>query len=87
MSRDIPALAQAMPAGLTDMLLPSDREDVAPHRILHFLTLTFLFTLLVPRNWAYLRSYALQPIIKCGEEWLAVFCAGVFTILCRASGS
>lgn len=77
-SRDIPALAQAMPAGLTDMLLPSDREDVAPHRILHFLTLTFLFTLLVPRNWAYLRSYALQPIIKCGEEWLAVFCAGVF---------
>lgn len=60
------------------MLLPSDREDVAPHRILHFLTLTFLFTLLVPRNWAYLRSYALQPIIKCGEEWLAVFCAGVF---------
>lgn len=77
-SRDIPALTQAMPAGLTDMLLPSDREDVAPHRILHFLTLTFLFTLLVPRNWAYLRSYALQPIIKCGEEWLAVFCAGVF---------
>lgn len=77
-SSDIPTLAQAMPAGLTDMLLPSDREDVAPHRILHFVTLTFLFTLLVPRNGAYLRSYALQPLIKCGEEWLAVFCAGVF---------
>lgn len=77
-SSDIPALAQMMPGGLSDMLLPNDREDVAPHRILHFLTLTFLFTWLVPRDWGYLRSHALQPIIKCGEEWLAVFCAGVF---------
>jgi hypothetical protein len=77
-SSDIPALAQMMPSGLSDMLLPNETEDIAPHRILHFLTLTFLFTLLVPCNWGYLRSYALQPIIKCGEEWLAVFCAGVF---------
>ncbi|MDH2382295.1 OpgC domain-containing protein [Bradyrhizobium sp. CER78] len=77
-SNEIPALAQMMPSGLSDMLLQNDREDVAPHRILHFLTLTFLFTWLVPRDWAYLRSYALQPVIKCGEEWLAVFCAGVF---------
>ncbi|WP_038379146.1 OpgC domain-containing protein [Bradyrhizobium elkanii] len=75
---DIPALAQMMPSGLSDMLPPNDREDVAPHRILHFVTLTFLFTWLVPRDWEYLRSHALQPIIKCGEEWLAVFCAGVF---------
>ncbi|OKO82722.1 OpgC domain-containing protein [Bradyrhizobium sp. NAS96.2] len=77
-SNEIPALAQMMPSGLSDMLLQNDREDVAPHRILHFLTLTFLFTWLVPRDWGYLRSYALQPVIKCGEEWLAVFCAGVF---------
>ncbi|MCA6100598.1 OpgC domain-containing protein [Bradyrhizobium australafricanum] len=77
-SSDIPALAQMMPSGLSEMLPPNDREDVAPHRILHFLTLTFLFTWLVPRDWEYLRSHALQPIIKCGEEWLAVFCAGVF---------
>ncbi|WP_050419159.1 OpgC domain-containing protein [Bradyrhizobium tropiciagri] len=77
-SNEIPALAQMMPSGLSEMLLQNDREDVAPHRILHFLTLTFLFTWLVPRDCEYLRSYALQPIIKCGEEWLAVFCAGVF---------
>lgn len=77
-SSEIPALAQMMPSGLSDVLLQNDREDVAPHRILHFLTLTFLFTWLVPRDCGYLRSYALQPIIKCGEEWLAVFCAGVF---------
>ncbi|MCP1850429.1 MULTISPECIES: OpgC domain-containing protein [unclassified Bradyrhizobium] len=75
---DIPALAQMMPSGLSDVLLPNDREEIAPHRILHFLVLTFLFSWLVPRDWENLRSPALQPIIKCGEEWLAVFCAGVF---------
>ncbi|MGY3444151.1 MULTISPECIES: OpgC domain-containing protein [unclassified Bradyrhizobium] len=77
-SSEIPALAQMMPSGLSDVLLQNDREEVAPHRILHFLALTFLFTWMVPRDCEYLRSYALQPVIKCGEEWLAVFCAGVF---------
>jgi len=77
-SRNIPALAEMMPGWFTNALLPPEREDVAPLRILHFLALTFIFTLLVPRDWPYLRSYALQPVIKCGEEWLAVFCAGVF---------
>ena len=77
-SGNIPALARIMPSAVVDTFLTDDREHVAPHRILHFLALTFLFTLLVPRSWSRLRSYALQPIIKCGEEWLAVFCAGVF---------
>ncbi|MBR0869527.1 OpgC domain-containing protein [Bradyrhizobium tropiciagri] len=77
-SGNIPALARIMPESLVDTFLADDREHIAPHRILHFLALAFLFTLLVPRDWPRLRSYALQPIIKCGEEWLAVFCAGVF---------
>jgi hypothetical protein len=25
-----------------------------------------------------LNAVALRPVIKCGEEWLAAFCAGVF---------
>lgn len=75
---NVPALAKMMPGPLIDTFLPDDKENVAPYRILHLLTLAFLFTLLVPRGWAHLHSYALQPLIKCGEEWLAVFCAGVF---------
>ena len=46
--------------------------------MLHFLTLAFLFTFMVPRNWRGFEWPALQPVVKCGEEWLAVFCAGVF---------
>jgi hypothetical protein len=59
-------------------VFPNDNESLAPHRVLHFLALAFLFTCLVPRNWHGFRWQALQPVMKCGEEWLPVFCAGVF---------
>jgi len=77
-SSNIPGLTDLIPGSFTDAFIPTDKENIAAYRILHFLALTFLFTLLVARDCAYLRSYALQPIVKCGEEWLAVFCAGVF---------
>ena len=77
-SSNIPVLAGMIPDSFVDLFVPTDKENIAAYRILHFLALTFVFSLLVPRDWAYLRSYALQPLVKCGEEWLAVFCAGVF---------
>jgi hypothetical protein len=46
--------------------------------VLHFLALAFLFAYMVPRDWSGFRWQTLQPVIKCGQEWLAVFCAGVF---------
>lgn len=73
-----PQLAEFVPASVLNAFLPNDKENLAPYRVLHFLTLAFLFTRVVPRNWPGFRWAALQPIVKCGEEWLAVFCAGVF---------
>jgi hypothetical protein len=70
--------AAIVPDILRDVFGPNDRENLAPHRVLHFLTLAFLFTYMVPRDWSGFRWPALQPAIKCGQEWLAVFCAGVF---------
>jgi hypothetical protein len=61
-----------------DLFGSADRENLAPHRVLHFFALAFLFSYMVPRDWPVLRSQMLQPAIKCGREWLAVFCAGVF---------
>ena len=71
-------LAELIPDSLINAFLPNEKENLEPYRILHFLALSFLFTLIVPRNWRGFRSQALQPVIKCGEEWLAVFCSGVF---------
>ena len=59
-------------------VFPPDKENLAPHRVVHFLALAFLFTYMVPRDWSGFRWQMLQPVIKCGQEWLAVFCAGVF---------
>jgi hypothetical protein len=73
-----PQLAEFVPSSVLDAFLPNDKENLAPYRVLHFLAMAFLFTFLVPRNWHGFQWPALQPVVKCGEEWLAVFCAGVF---------
>jgi hypothetical protein len=70
--------ASIVPDLLRDVFGLNDRENLAPHRVLHFLALAFLFSYMVPRDWSGFRWQTLQPVIKCGQEWLAVFCAGVF---------
>ena len=76
-----PQLANLIPDALIDPFTPNDKENLAPYRILHLLTLAFLFTWYVPRDWQGFRARALQPVIKCGDEWLACFCVGVFLSL------
>jgi hypothetical protein len=78
MAGKFPQLGELIPASVLDLFLPNDKENLAPYRVLHFLAMAFLFTLVVPRNWHGFQWPILQPIVKCGEEWLAVFCAGVF---------
>jgi hypothetical protein len=75
---NLPAVAEVIPNSVLATLLPSDKENLPPYRVLHLLSMAFLFTWLVPKCWRGLEAQALQPAIKSGEEWLAVFCAGVF---------
>jgi len=75
---EVPWLGKLVPDFLLYPFTPNDRENLAPYRVLHFLLLAFLFTRLVPADWAGFHWKLLQPIIKCGEETLAAFCAGVF---------
>jgi hypothetical protein len=77
----IPQLARVIPETVLSVFTPNDKENLAPYRILHLLALAFLFTWYVPRNWQGLRAKGLQPVIRCGGEWLACFCAGVFLSL------
>ena len=55
-----------------------DKENLALYRVLHLLALGLLFITFVPRAWPALQSKWLQPVMICGEEWLASFCIGVF---------
>jgi len=75
---NLPQLAGVVPEPVLHFFLPNEKENLAPYRVLHFLTLAFLFSFVVPRDWRGFQSPILQPVIKCGEEWLPVFCTGVF---------
>jgi hypothetical protein len=75
---NLPQLAGVVPEAVLNSFLPNDKENLAPYRVLHLLTLAFLFSFAVPRDWRGFQSPVLQPVTKCGEEWLPVFCTGVF---------
>lgn len=74
----IPEIGNLIPDFLLHPFTPNDKEHLAPHRLLHALALLFLLSRFAPKSWSGFRRVALQPILKCGEEWLACFCAGVF---------
>lgn len=74
----LPQLGEFIPAAVLGAFLPNTKENMAPYELLHFLALAFLFTIIVPRSWRGFQSPMLRLVVKCGEEWLAVFCAGVF---------
>jgi hypothetical protein len=76
--RHSPTLAAYLPDIVLNTITPTDKEDLAPYRVVHFLALAFLATYLVPADHPGLRLKPLQAVIRCGEEWLAVFCVGVF---------
>ena len=76
--RHVPTLAAYLPDMLRDGVAQGDKENLAPHRVLHFLALAFLATYLIPADHPGLKWRPLHAVIICGEEWLAVFCVGVF---------
>lgn len=76
--RHSPALSVYLPDVVLNGIAPTDRENLAPYRVMHFLALAFLATHLIPADHPGLQWKPLQMVIKCGEEWLAVFCVGVF---------
>ncbi|MDA9438248.1 membrane protein [Bradyrhizobium sp. CCBAU 51745] len=76
--RHSPTLSTYLPDIVLNAISPTDKENLAPYRVLHFLALAFLATYLIPSDHPGLQWKSLQMVIKCGEEWLAVFCIGVF---------
>ena len=78
---EVPAIGGLLPDVLVNAFIPIDRENLGPARILHLLCVALLFSYFVPADWKGFHSKFLQPIMKCGDEWLACFCAGIFLAL------
>ncbi|MGE5157021.1 MAG: OpgC family protein [Gemmatimonas sp.] len=76
-----PAIAALVPDALIKSFIPVDRDNLGPARVLHILSIVLLFTWAVPADWKGFDHKLMQPVLKCGEEWLASFCVGVFLSL------
>ncbi|PZA10128.1 OpgC domain-containing protein [Rhodopseudomonas palustris] len=66
------------PRWLYDAFNPNDKTNLAPYRFLHFAVIVVLVVRFVPKDWKGLEWPVFEPLIKCGQQSLAVFCVGVF---------
>jgi hypothetical protein len=71
-------LAGLVPQFLVNLFTPKALEELTPYRIMHLIALLYLFTRAFPREWGGPNFRLLHPLLLCGEEWLPVFCTGVF---------
>ncbi len=78
MAGRFPAFGQMFPIWLLDAFIPNDKANLAPYRLLHFIVVGLFVTRLVSSDWPGLNWPVFKPIILCGQQSLAVFCAGVF---------
>ncbi|MCO5129332.1 MAG: OpgC domain-containing protein [Xanthobacteraceae bacterium] len=93
MAGRFPEFGALFPAWLYDAFNPNDKTYLAPYRVLHFVIIAFFVTRFLPKDWPGLEWRAFKPVIKCGQQSLAVFCVGVFLsfvahfLLTMSSGS
>jgi hypothetical protein len=66
------------PKWLYDAFNPNDKTNLAPYRVLHFVVIAFFVTRFVRKDWPGLEWKIFDPLIKCGQQSLQVFCVGVF---------
>jgi len=78
MAGRFPEFGEMFPTWLLDAFNPNDRVNLAPYRLLHFFVIAFFARRLLSKDWRGLEWPIFRPIIKCGQQSLAVFCFGVF---------
>ena len=78
LSERIPELQNLFPAVVVEAFVPNDKTNLAPYRVLHLASLALLVVRFMPIDWPGLNWPLFRPMIKCGQQSLAVFCLGVF---------
>jgi hypothetical protein len=78
MAGKFPDFGALFPHWLYDYFNPNDKTNLAPYRFLHFVVIVILVIRYVPKEWPGLEWKVFDPVIKCGQQSLAVFCVGVF---------
>lgn len=73
-----PILRAAIPHGLEQWMYPIDKANLDILRLLHFLALAYVVTVVVRPEARFLAGRAAAPLVVCGRHGLALFCVGTF---------
>jgi hypothetical protein len=71
-------LQDLIPLRLFETFNPNDKTNLAPYRVVHLGILVVVVVRFLPIDWPGLARPIFQPLIKCGQQSLEVFCVGVF---------
>jgi hypothetical protein len=73
----IKPLEALIPQALAQLHSSSDKSNLDPLRLLHFLAAAVLAAWLLPRNWRMLNTPVMRCAIRCGQNSLPIYCLGV----------
>jgi hypothetical protein len=71
-------LANPVHVQFNAFIQPTDKINMAPYRVVHFVVVAFMVTRFLRRDWPGLEWTVFRPMIVCGQHSLEVFCSGVF---------
>jgi hypothetical protein len=74
----LPALEPLVPGIVQSVLYPIDKTNLSPFRLLHFLALAYVAVRVIRADTVLLRQPLVQPVIRCGQHPLEIFCLGIF---------
>jgi hypothetical protein len=72
------SLARLVPDWLGRQIYPIDKTNIDILRFIHFLALAWVIRALVRPNARFLKWRLFEPIRRCGEHSLQIFCLGTF---------
>lgn len=78
LSNSVPALQSLFPGELRAIFVPNDKTYLAPYRVVHLASLVLVVVHFIPRDWPSLTWRGFDPLVRCGQRSLEVFCVGVF---------
>jgi hypothetical protein len=74
-------LSRLIPHWVSRLLYPIDKTNIDILRFLHFMAIAWLVRVVVPIDAPFLKWPIWQPLRRCGEVSLLVFCLGTFLAL------
>ena len=81
MSWQYNSLSRLIPDWISRQIYPIDKTNVDILRFLHFLAIAWFVRLAIPPQAAFLRWRVMEPLRRCGEHSLQIFCVGTFLAL------